>query len=205
MNPDSLEYYWNNMLLLEDELSEVFRVIEPVDSNLKTYSPVMLKLILELGAELDSAFKSLVRISELDENLCNKEQPNMGDYRSFSRKYFLNSLLDAKVEFKPSGLTVDPWKAWRAKSEKLNSIPAWKAYTGLKHNRGGELSKCDSGQCNYAARGRVFGKRLRGGVSGDDGGKSDFTFPAPDVIRAGFFGQPDLHVYRPKRLSSRLF
>lgn len=114
--------YWNNFIAIEDEFVKIngYVALDPI--NYKTYSTAFLKLLLEIGSEIDIVCKLLcsIRFGRTDVS-------NIYAYRDCILENIPNF---TEVAVVTEGLREIPWKKWLIENPKW-----WKVYNGVKHNR----------------------------------------------------------------------
>lgn len=114
--------YWTNYILLEKEFKNTIKYVSLTSDNYSTYSNEYLKLILEIGSELDVVLKSFCKYKD---NSFNSE--NMNSYQ----KFIHNNCQSIIAEFVVLRNTLEMFKP-------LDNISIyWKAYNKIKHDRNG--------------------------------------------------------------------
>ena len=114
--------YWKNFLAIEDELVKINSYVALDQINYKTYSTVFLKLLLEIGSEIDIVCKLLCSIRFGITNVS-----NINEYRDS----ILGNVPDfTMVYVVADGIKEIPWENWQNENPKW-----WKVYNGVKHNR----------------------------------------------------------------------
>lgn len=117
-----LERYWKQFLLMEKELRKTDLYTTISRDNFETYSDNYLKILLQIGSEVDVVAKVLCR----EINSSSTADTIVG-YRS--------ELLTAfpeieQVTVRCKDIDIKPWDGWS------NDSPVWwKVYNGVKHNR----------------------------------------------------------------------
>ena len=126
--------YWSQYILLEKEFVSTLHYLSLDRENEEAFSQAYLKLLLELGSEIDVAFKQYCR--NIDPSFRGEK---ITDYQACVRVKEPDFIMQ-NVEEKITGRTLMPW----AKHDNSQNAPYWwKAYNKVKHNRT-ESSKIDS-------------------------------------------------------------
>lgn len=126
--------YWSQYILLEKEFVSTLHYLSLDRENEEAFSQAYLKLLLELGSEIDVAFKQYCR--NIDSSFRGEK---ITDYQACVRVKEPDFIMQ-NVEEKITGRTLMPW----AKHDNSQNAPYWwKAYNKVKHNRT-EGSKIDS-------------------------------------------------------------
>ncbi len=122
-----LRLYWQNYLLLEKEFIETFSYITLDTDNYNVYSLHYIKLLLQIGSEVDVNAKKLC-----EQYKTNHKLENMGDY--------MNVITNNESDFCETNIRIiyscdiplfTPWESWE-----LGKSPYWwTAYNKVKHER----------------------------------------------------------------------
>lgn len=124
MNADGLHGMWQYFLMLESDLDDTFRYIDPVGQE-DVHSFEFAKILVLACTEVESVFKALC---------CEITVQNSADNITKYKDIILNrfpKMTEAKVQIKRLGRIVRPFENWETQSPKW-----WKAYQGVKHDRG---------------------------------------------------------------------
>lgn len=114
---------WNYFLVLEDDMNNTTRYIEPL-GNEEVWSFEFLKTLILSCTEVESIFKIMCR--EIDDT---KSAGDIGTYKStILQKY--PKVVDAKVTVKRLGKDIKPFEGWDK-----GPLAWWDAYQHVKHNR----------------------------------------------------------------------
>lgn len=127
---------WNDYLegTFDKEFVSTLHYLSLDRENEEAFSQAYLKLLLELGSEIDVAFKQYCR--NIDPSFRGEK---ITDYQACVRVKEPDFIMQ-NVEEKITGRTLMPW----AKHDNSQNAPYWwKAYNKVKHNRT-EGSKIDS-------------------------------------------------------------
>ncbi|MBQ3409667.1 MAG: hypothetical protein IJH12_10770 [Clostridia bacterium] len=117
--------YWNNYILIEKEFRETSKYVTLSDDNYDTYSTEYIKLLLQIGSEVDVLLKDFC--SYIDKSFCGE---NMNEYRDcISTSY--KDLFQQKVRVIHMKKDIEPWDAML----KQQPIGWWTAYNKVKHER----------------------------------------------------------------------
>lgn len=128
------ERYWRYYTILEKRFLNSTEYVELHKDNYKTFSNMYAFLIQTIGAELDVIFKLICGIALTD-------YANMNAYANYFLKNsncdeFVRHIDVKKQEIIVEGYEINfiPFKEWDL-SKPSESLPWWKAFTNLKHNR----------------------------------------------------------------------
>lgn len=122
MNQSEFSNLWQYYLVLDQDISNTTRFVEPTQKNV--YSFEFQKIIILACCEIENAFKSL----------CNSNNnayagSNIGDYKKTILSCF-PKITQASVTVGRTGDIIQPFIAWST-----GSLAWWKTYTDIKHNR----------------------------------------------------------------------
>ncbi|MBR2828031.1 MAG: hypothetical protein IKE70_02215 [Bacilli bacterium] len=126
---DFILNYWKNYILIEKEFMESINFIEIDKINYKTYSSFYVKILLQIGSEVDIVFKKYCKMKDNNFNGI-----KMDTYRDFILKkdsLFINEysmIINTNIKRYP-------WKAFGNKK----TPNWWKIYNGVKHRRTDKL------------------------------------------------------------------
>ena len=117
--------YWKNFLSIEEEFLQTEKFVAFDVVNYKTYSSNYLKLLLEIGSEVDILAKLLCSVAYGKENV-----NTIVDYR--------DCILSSSPEFEriyvvSEDLKEMPWENWSVQAPNW-----WTAYNKIKHERFGD-------------------------------------------------------------------
>ncbi len=119
-----LQTYWKQYLLIEKEFINTSEYVSLDTDNFDTYSPIYLKLILEIGSEIDNVFKEIC---------CLRRKAKIGDYvKTVLAKY--PSITGQSVSVKDSNIVVRPFDGWNS-TQPSQSLTFWEKYNNIKHER----------------------------------------------------------------------
>lgn len=118
-------HYWNQYLLLEKEYRETLPYVNLCVENRETFSDVYLKLLLQIGSEIDIAFKEYC--GSLDSDFVGK---TIGSYRECIQRNKATFILQ-EVKESINGNVIQPWKEWQS----IKAPFWWTAYNKAKHER----------------------------------------------------------------------
>ncbi len=118
-----MNLYWKQFLMIEKEFRKAIQYVSLSDDNAKTYSDFFVKIILQIGSEIDVVAKALCK------------ELNPGSTADAINKYGTELLQTypeiESVTIKCNDIAIIPWNSWRSASPIW-----WKIYNGIKHNRG---------------------------------------------------------------------
>ena len=122
------DLYWINYVSLEKEFLQICRYVTLCEENYETYSSAYLKLLLEIGSEVDIALKEYCKTSDSDFN-----GYNIAHYRECILKHeqsFFNQIVDVNEGM----MLLNPWSNKDEKGEYISPF-WWDVYNKCKHNR----------------------------------------------------------------------
>lgn len=136
---DFSEAYWKHYLLLENEFERTLLYVTFDEENFKTYSEMYLKLILEIGSEIDIALKELCKL--LNPSFNGK---NMKKYKECIKENSSEFILQ-EISVINRDMKFNVWEKWQENEneedyyKKNDSISPdwWKVYNKIKHERTG--------------------------------------------------------------------
>lgn len=130
------EHYVRALLLIQNDLQEIFEYVEPSDECRAAYSYRIHALLMRTCIEVEANFRAI-----LEENLFThpKRPLNMSDYRRVDVTHHLSSyevILPIWNGTPPILRPFDPWRLARG-SAKLPGVglPWYQAYNASKHDR----------------------------------------------------------------------
>ena len=120
---DFLKLYWTQYLMLEKETKACTKYVAFDSVNLKTFSNTFVKILLQIGSEVDIVAKELCKIIDPSQKVSNINQY----YVIISGKYaeFQDIIISC------GDMTLRPWYGWTS----TNSPTWWKVYNAIKHDR----------------------------------------------------------------------
>lgn len=125
---DVIANMWNYYLILEQDLSDTSRYIEPQNQD-DVYSYEFAKIIVLANTEVESVFKTLCK------KIDGKEAGTISDYKSIILSKF-PKIIDAYVNVPRAQKTIKPYEEWAA-----GKLSWWDAYQHIKHSRSNHFSK----------------------------------------------------------------
>lgn len=132
---DYIYLYWKNYISIEKEFTQTLNYVSLAEENYDTYSSAYIKILLQLGSEIDIVAKSYCQY--LDKEF---KGDKMSDYRSeiIKRKTDF-STTEVKILQSRTIFSVKPWESWGiVKEDNTAETPNWwKAYNKVKHDRYG--------------------------------------------------------------------
>lgn len=120
-----INLYWKQYIMLEKEFRNTVNYVALDYINFETYSDAYIKLLIQIGSEVDIVSKALCK----EINTSSKAQ-NIEQYRSEIISYFPDFY---NVLVKGEKIDYVPWDSWK----KPSSPEWWKKYNAVKHNRNG--------------------------------------------------------------------
>lgn len=119
-----LQAYWKQYMLIEKEFIKTSLYVSLDTDNFNTYSPIYLKLILEIGSEIDNVFKEICGLSGIT---------RIDDYAKIILAKF-PAITTQSVSVKDSSIIVRPFNGWNT-TQSSKSLPFWEKYNNVKHER----------------------------------------------------------------------
>ncbi|WP_051353734.1 hypothetical protein [Atopobium fossor] len=143
------EIHWDYFLLLEDDLIELFKFVEPEQANFCTYSAQIAKLFLAVCSEVDVALKDLMRAHDESNPLLAKKL-NIEYYRNFVKANYASEFEGSKVKFLRTELSIAPWAEWFDGDCDVSGLGWWSAYNKVKHHRAEHYAEANLGNLLHA-------------------------------------------------------
>lgn len=122
-----LKLYWKNYILLEKEFMETLDYIDLDTDNYDVYSPKYIKLLLQIGSEVDVSAKLLCK-----QHNAQSKAKNIDEYKTeimSGEKDFCHT--EVNVELYSNITPFSPWESWK---QGVNP-DWWGAYNKVKHRR----------------------------------------------------------------------
>lgn len=116
---------------IENDLLNFLRIVPYEDQNKNTWSPKLVRILLDAGSLIDSIFRnaSPVRVERTTGKSVKRKDLTMTDFRRIFKQRFGLSDLISLVYISPP-ILLQPFNRWEHKS------PAWWSdYNNIKHNR----------------------------------------------------------------------
>lgn len=114
--------YWENYLSIEEEFIRITKFVALDTINYATYSTAFLKLLLELGSEIDTLAKVLCSVAW--------NKTNVQKINEYGDCILKNAPEFERVFVVSETIKEIPWQDWGSKSPDW-----WIAYNKIKHNR----------------------------------------------------------------------
>lgn len=124
MNRTELHGMWNYFLMLESDLDNTSRFIEPAGQE-NTYSFEFAKLLILACTEVESVFKAICRETkgeEVEGSIATYKEVILGKYPK---------IVETAVNVKRLGYNIEPFKGWDT-----GRLEWWGSYQHVKHSRG---------------------------------------------------------------------
>ena len=137
MNQAELNNMWQYYLSIERDLSETSRYIEP-EGQEDVHSFEFARILVLTCTEIESVFKQLGQIGS------GRKPGNMEDYKAQTLKMYPR-IVDASVFIGRWNRQIQPFKGWDC-----GSLPWWKAYNSIKHDRGENFSQATYKNAAYS-------------------------------------------------------
>ena len=123
---DFLLRYWKYYIQIEKEFVETINYFSIDESNFNTYSDAYMKIMLQIGSEIDITCKLLCEL--LGEKL---KDGSIYKYKSIILNH-IPGFCDVRIIEKLSEYNTCPWEEWRYE----NRVPTWwTIYNKVKHHR----------------------------------------------------------------------
>lgn len=124
----TLKGMWNYFLMLESDLDNTSRYIEPQGQE-NVYSFEFAKLLILACTEVESVFKAIcieVEKKKVSGDIATYKSTILGRYPK---------IVNATVSVKRLGRDIEPFKGWDS-----GRLPWWDAYQLVKHSRGAHFA-----------------------------------------------------------------
>lgn len=139
------QIHWDYFLLLEDDLADVFKYLEPSPRNDAAYGAKLAKLFLSTCSEVDVALKDLVEL-RCRSNSAAKKSLTICDYRQFVQREFADEFRNSSVTFTRTEYVLRPWGEWWDGTDPSDENPSWwAAYNRVKHHRSKHYDEANLG------------------------------------------------------------
>lgn len=128
MDEKTLNGIWNYFLMLESDLDNTSRYIEPQEQE-SVYSFEFAKLLILACTEVESVFKSIcfeIKQAQVPGDIAEYKATILGKYPK---------IVNATVKVKRLGRSIEPFSGWDN-----GPLLWWSAYNAVKHNRGSNFS-----------------------------------------------------------------
>ena len=121
-----LDIYWDQYIMLEREFYNTLHYVSLSEDNYNTYSSAFIKIILQIGSEVDIALKYYCKL--LNDSF---DGDKIYKYQQFLQKKDPDFCAQ-KIQCLYSYIVLEPWIKWRISSEQ----PCWwTVYNKIKHCR----------------------------------------------------------------------
>lgn len=134
--------YIRSYLLLQEDIIDLFKYIEPSDEALTTFSFRIQELLVRTCIEVEANFKAIFSLNEY-ERLSQGKRLSIKDYHLVETSHFL-SRYDVKLPYwtgDPMTASRQPFKEWLDPVDPENPwLLSWyQAYNSVKHDRANSL------------------------------------------------------------------
>lgn len=126
------DLYIRSFVLLQDDIREVFRFIEPSDTNQDTYSLRTVDLLVRTCVEVEANFKSIFRANRYARAESNANL-NATDYFKINRSHYLSDYRIRVPHWTGDHFERRPFQAWSKPD--YEPLPWYQAYNDVKHDR----------------------------------------------------------------------
>lgn len=130
--------------LLQDDLKELFKFIEPSDANLETYSFRTLELLVRACIEVEANCKAIL---EANTYAGHRDNLNINDFKIIEFSHFLSQYTVKLPYWSGSESIRQPFAAWAPTTGKdgQKSLDWYRRYNKSKHDRANALSQATLG------------------------------------------------------------
>lgn len=128
--PEFYKLYWNPYKQIEDEFIEAFKYLNFSENNYNVNSSKFLKLILQIGSEIDICLKWYT------DKLHPGNYRNINEYRDIIREYD-EEFIEEEILIKNFDIILKPWAGL---TNEDNEVVWWKVYNSIKHDRTKEIT-----------------------------------------------------------------
>ena len=126
-------HYWNYAELLNEELGNTARFVEPDVSNYQTYSLAYTNIILSACSEVEIVCRLLCQTIDAEKGYTTPEKwIQMKDISKTILKRFPH-IYQARTEILQKQEYIYPFKVWESNEKDI--LPWWKEYDLIKHYR----------------------------------------------------------------------
>jgi hypothetical protein len=131
-------HYVRAFELLQDDLKELFKFVEPSDANLETYSFRTLEILLRASVEVEANCKAILSAN----TYAKKQNLNMSDYAKLEFSHYLSEY-KVRMPYWSGNMSIrQPFKSWASTTGSSGQKPLdwYQRYNSSKHDRAGALS-----------------------------------------------------------------
>ena len=175
--------YLGSFRLLVDDLKEVCAFVEPIDTNLNTFSHRIYELLLRACTEFESASKQALVAAGYSKPVCDM---NINDYRTLEQHLKLELFEVGLLLWQPAPSYVRPFASWSTAQPPLSW---YEAYNKVKHNRNTEFAVANLGNLRLAMSG-LFALLAQLHVFSDENDWDVSSVIIANVRVTTFFGYP---------------
>ena len=126
------DLYIRSFALLQDDIRELFKFVEPSDANQNTYSLRTVELLVRTCVEVEANFKSIFRANKYSRAASN-DNLNARDYFKINRSHYLADYRVRIPYWTGDDVERRPFEAWSTPD--YQPLPWYQAYNDAKHNR----------------------------------------------------------------------
>lgn len=167
--------YWTSLNLIVADLQVCFNYVQPTKDHLSVYSHRLYELLLRSATEFESICKEIM----ISDSLTTKDPENlrMNDYRRLNRHFEGKPGITEVIFVFEKPIRLIPLANWR----NGKSIPWYRDYNTVKHNRVRDFSKATLGNALSAIGALFILMELRGIgppsqlTNYEEGGVSEFV------------------------------
>lgn len=114
--------------ILQNEVKEIFKYIEPNQNNFKVYSLKIYQILVDICIEIENNMKQILVANGYEEKQMNMKD----DYFAINELLHLDEYY-VKLLIKNKEYELQPFKAWNSSS--YTPLSWYQAYNNVKHNR----------------------------------------------------------------------
>ncbi len=132
-------HYVRAFELLQDDLKELFKFVEPSDANLGTYSFRTLEMLLRASIEVEANCKAILNANTYAKK---GRDLNISDYARLEFSHYLSQYKVKMPYWTGTMSTRQPFKSWASTTGTPGQQPLdwYQRYNRSKHDRAGALS-----------------------------------------------------------------
>lgn len=130
---DFIHLYWKIYISIEKEFAETLNYVSLDVENYGTFSSSYIKILLQVGSEIDIVAKSICNYHEKS-----FKGENINDYRPVIMKHETDfSNTEVKILQIKEAFSIKPWEIWGVtnKNDVVENPSWWKVYNKVKHDR----------------------------------------------------------------------
>jgi hypothetical protein len=131
------KHYIRSFLLIQEDLLEIFKYIEPSEESGDVYSYKIHDLFIRTCIEIEANFKA---IFEANKNQIGRKNLNIKHYSKINKTHYLSDFrVFLPIWRENSTFEINPFKEWSDTRNEHKTISWYKDYQKCKHNRHNEF------------------------------------------------------------------